>query len=274
MAQAIPWIIAAAGTAISAHQSNSTRQKAGDQLKKQQALAGQTTPYGSYALKNSQDSIGAATNYYQSILNGNRSSIQDTLAPELNSIASKYRGAYQTAREQMGRSGMSAAQASSLPYQQAGAENNLIASARPQAAQALAGLGPSVGSLGLNAYGLSSNIQNNVFSQGLQAQQLQNQNNAGIGQGLWNAYYAYQMNPGGGGTQNMGPLPQGQNISSFYGSSPGVTQPIPTGQGLGGIAGSAPGTVGNSTSGNTSMYAKSPGTTTSNPYSGAYGASY
>jgi hypothetical protein len=75
----------------------------------------------------------------------------------------------------------------------------------------------------------------------------------------------------------MGPLPQGQNISSFYGSSPGVTQPLPTGQGLGGIAGAAPGVVGNSTGGRpstASMYSKQPGTVTANPYSGAYGASY
>jgi hypothetical protein len=268
-------MITGVAMAVGNGRNRKQQQKQFDQTRKdQQALLGRTTPAGDAYLKQSQEAIQPSIDYYSSLLRGNRGDIQNTLAPELNRIASQYRGAYQTAREQMGRGGMSAAQASNLPFQQAGAENNLIFGARPQAAQALAAMGPSLGSLGLNAYGLSSNIQNNVANQGMMARQYQDQQNAALGQGLWNTYQSYLNSNATNGTINMGALPQGQNISSFYGSSPGVAQPLPAGQGLGGIAGSAPGVVGNSTSKNTSMYSRSPGTTTSNPYSGAYGASY
>lgn len=199
-------VVGAGASAYSSHKQSKAADKQlkleKDQIEAQKGLTKDTLPYGKSYLEQSQQALRPTLGYYQSLLRGDRSAVQERLAPEMNSVANRYQGAYTTQRSLYPRGGMSTAATQDLPYKQIADQNNLIFQQRPQAAQSLAALGPSLGSLGMNAYGLNSNIQNNLFNQGqtsyqnqMGARQSQLDSGMAAGQGLFNAWQAWQNRP-------------------------------------------------------------------------------
>lgn len=103
--------------------------------------------------------LGASQNYFQNLMSGNRSAIQQAQAPETNAVLS---GA-DAARRQQAASGTARGGGTAAGNQQAGTNtaatlDNAIFSARPQAAAANA-----------QVSGTEANVGNTEMSQALQA---------------------------------------------------------------------------------------------------------
>ena len=208
MAAVAPLVISALGAVYAGHEANKQRQLQHDQMKKQEELLKPAAESGKLYTQQAQSAIGPTLNYYTTLLSGNRSAMQEAMAPELNSIAKSYAGSAAATRGLYPRGGTSPSAAGNLRYQELGDINNTLYKARPMAANALGSLGTNLAGLGYQGLGLSAGISSNIFNQGMQARQQQFGEGQAAGQGLFNAYQAYllsrSMSGGGSGSGGGG----------------------------------------------------------------------
>lgn len=129
--------------------------------------------------------LGQTGNYASNILSGNRQAVTQAMAPEINSVTSQ---ANQLKKQQaaMGtsRGGGTNAGNQQLGTQTAGQVSNLIAQARPQAAQLLNQTAGTTGQIGTaqlqaagNLLGIGGNAANAQENAANTAQQMANQQN-------------------------------------------------------------------------------------------------
>lgn len=163
--------VAVVGAGASVYSSNkaskASKSASKNALKSQEDMLKETKPYGGYYSQQGKNIFGQVVPYYQNILSGDRYRTQEAMAPELNSIANKYKGSYSAARSMYPRgSGLRAGASANMPFQAAGEQTNLMMGSRGEAARALTGIGTQMAGLGLNAYGLQSNISNGLLDYG------------------------------------------------------------------------------------------------------------
>lgn len=188
MAAIIPAVVAAGASMYEAHQ----QRKQQSQLSRQQLeLANQGRQTGQGFINQGQQAIGPALSYYTSMLANPR----EATAPEQNRISGMYAGSVANALNMGPRGGMfGPSQAANIGQQERQAQQGVIQQGRPMAANALSSLGTQLSGLGLQSQGLGAGIYGNVFNQGLQANQQQYQQGAGLGSALFNAYQMYLLN--------------------------------------------------------------------------------
>lgn len=112
-----------------------------------------------YALPSGEKATSDATNYDSKILNGDRSSITQAMAPEVNSIT----GQADQAKKQEAAMGTSRGGGTNAANQQTqqkeqGAVTDMIAKARPAAAASEANIGSNLLGLGANAAGTAGQL--------------------------------------------------------------------------------------------------------------------
>ena len=180
--------LSAGATAYGSHQANKNARQLKNQ---QQPLVDQQManlkflqPYGEQLANQGQGNMGLVQDYLRKLMSGDRGLTMQTLAPEINALTQQYQGATSAARGMYPRGGQTASQAAQLPYQLQGNINNLLFSARPQAAQQLGTLGSNQASLGLGALGQGGGLTNSMLGYGLQAQNQMFGQGAAIGQGI------------------------------------------------------------------------------------------
>ena len=100
--------------------------------------------------------LDPAAKYWQTLLSGDRNALDTALRPEISQINDSYGQAKREAAQFAPRGGLTASMMSQLPFQQAAQVNNLYTSARPMAAQQLAGLGQVAGNLAIGGSAASS----------------------------------------------------------------------------------------------------------------------
>lgn len=224
------WIAPVAGAVASlwsAYQSNRQGKKAlsaqNQALKNQQDIIKQTMPYGQHFLQESQNAITPAQRYYSSLLNGNRYQMQETLAPELNSMAERYAGSVANSRSQYARGGMNTARAQDVPFQYNAAASNAMFGARRDAAGQLANLGNQEAGLGLGAFGLGNSAASGNLDAAMRMRQIASQQSEQAGSGFFSAinqlgnYYSSRQSAPSN-------LPQGTNYTG-HNLTPGYTDP-------------------------------------------------
>jgi hypothetical protein len=218
-------VIGAVASLYSSYKSNQ-QQKSAQQLQQnsinqQQDILNQTSPYAKQYMQMGMNSITPAQNYYSSLLSGNRYLMQETLAPELNSMAKRYSGSMSAARSLYPRGGMGLAQAAQLPYDYNSQVSNAMFGARRDAAGQMANMGTQLSGLGLNAYGLNANIGNNNLDAAMRLRQIASNQGQQAGQGFFGALQQFQnwyQNYGSNNNNNSNPssLPYGNVNGGTY----------------------------------------------------------
>ncbi len=225
------------GAGASVYGANKAKQSAKSLKNQQQPLVNQQlanmgllSQYAQGVLPQSSQNLNMVQSYLRNMMSGDRATTLSTLAPEINNLTQQYQGAVQSQRSQLPRGGTSASAAGQLPYQLQGNINNLLFSARPQAAQQLGALGSQQASLGLGALGGAGGLTNNMLNYGLNAQNQMFGQGQAIGQGvgsLISPFLQYMMmnnNLGGSKTGNSPYISSNTNTNTnsnpIMGSSP------------------------------------------------------
>lgn len=124
----------------------------------QRSLTNNVGTAGQSLLTQGTGQVGQALNYWSPILSGNRAEMTAALAPEINTINSGYNQQKSQLDMFAPRGGGRANMLQQLPFNQTRDISNLFAGIRPQAANAVTGIGQSQQQTG-----------SNLFSQALQA---------------------------------------------------------------------------------------------------------
>lgn len=118
-------------------------------LTQQASNAQYATEAGKPLLGQSNDLYGQAINYYKPLLSGDRQQTFNALAPERNQLANDYNQNLKTLQFAPRGGGRGAAM-QDLDAKQSSAISNLLFQMRPQAANALTGIGGQLGAEGAN----------------------------------------------------------------------------------------------------------------------------
>ena len=136
---------------------------------------------GSSLLSSGTGMTGQAADYWSGILSGNPTALASAMQPEITAASQQYNAARQQANTFAPSGGGRSSLMAQLPFQQAGTVSNIIAQARPQAAQQLANLGLGTAGLGGNLLGLTLN---SILGERGQDMQQQNANMGFLTSGL------------------------------------------------------------------------------------------
>ncbi len=105
-------------------------------------------------------------NYYSGILGGDRQSMMETVAPEVNTILGQYDTAKRAVAENAPRGGGANTTQANAPYALSGEITNLLNTVRPQAAAATTDIGKFLSTLGTTETGQAGNLINqNAWTQ-------------------------------------------------------------------------------------------------------------
>ncbi len=105
-------------------------------------------------------------NYYSGILGGDRQSMMETVAPEVNTILGQYDTAKRAVAENAPRGGGANTTQANAPYALSGEITNLLNTVRPQAAAATTDIGKTLSALGTTETGQAGNLINqNAWTQ-------------------------------------------------------------------------------------------------------------
>lgn len=130
----------------------STEPISGDSLTQfLRSMTNSTASGGQNLLNTGGDILSKPTNYYGGILAGNTADIMNAMSPEINAARAQYQAARRGVDQFAPMGGGRASTMASLPFQQAGTVSNIIAQARPQAANAMTGIGMGEQQIGLQA---------------------------------------------------------------------------------------------------------------------------
>ncbi len=111
-------------------------------------------------------------NYYSGILGGDRQSMMETVAPEVNTILGQYDTAKRAVAENAPRGGGANTTQANAPYALSGEITNLLNTVRPQAAAATTDIGKFLSTLGTTETGQAGNLINqNAWTQLAKGQQ-------------------------------------------------------------------------------------------------------
>lgn len=123
----------------------------------------QATAVSTFGLDEAKSTIPKATaaldvplNFWQKILGGDLSSITKSLQPEIGTVSDQYQAGRKAASEFSGRSGGRAASLEESRFKEAKDTSDLIATARPQAAESVTNIGQILAQLGLGETGVST----------------------------------------------------------------------------------------------------------------------
>jgi hypothetical protein len=207
------------------------------------AILQQELAAGRTGLQAGQNLLGMGTgalqgplNYYNSILNGNRGQVASALGPQLSQIGQGYQTAANTSAALNPRGGPSAQFNAELPFQQQRDVTQLFQQARPQAAQALGGLGGQLISSGANSIYAATAAGRDILNQQENLRQLQARQGQSIGAGLFGQLQQSGLlgqlgktwgglgGGGGGGTSTVKNLPGSISTGdvSFPGGGGGI----------------------------------------------------
>jgi hypothetical protein len=117
-------------------------------------------PLGNAEAGAAATNLGTVSNYDNSILSGNRTTVLSAEAPEIGSILSGYDTARKASAELAPRGGGRSASLNELPYKEAGDVNKQIEKARPQAAQQLTQVAGEQAGLGTAEQGIAASDVN------------------------------------------------------------------------------------------------------------------
>lgn len=174
---------------------------------------------GETFLNQASNALNPAADYYGNILSGNRASMMDAAAPEIQNINANYNQAQRQAGMFAPMGGGRANLLAQLPLQRAGAVGTLFQTIRPQAAQGLINVGNARGALA----GITGNMASSMGN---------------IGAGLSTSTLANLLNFGQGGTATGSALAnfglgqsqlQNQAGSQFGGGLASLASAVPWG---------------------------------------------
>jgi hypothetical protein len=224
----IPAVVGAVASLYSSYQSGKQSKNAAKQqqqaLDLQKNLLGQTTPYGKYYLEQSKQAISPAQRYYQALASGNRYLTMETLSPELNGLASRYKGTVTNQRSMYPRGGMNTATAQDLPFQYNAQASNAMFGARRDANSQLANIGQNEAGIGANLFGLSSNTINSNLDASLRIRQLAAQQSEAAGAGFFSSMQQLQNYYS---NRNNGTAPSANMSTPYQGYPSSGTSPNP-----------------------------------------------
>lgn len=186
--------LGAAGVGYAASQPSSETKTLENQEATNAATGGQ---YASTLIPQSEQALGQAQNFWQSVMSGNPQAVQGQIASQVNQVNQQTATATKNALEFTPRGGGQSEVLSQIPYAQSNSVQGLINSLTAQAPEQLASIGSSEGSIAAQALGQSTS----AASQGISAQQTQQQLGMqaassvgeGIG-GLLSDYLLYEQN--------------------------------------------------------------------------------
>lgn len=222
LAPAIPWIIkggAALGGALLGKKSQSSAQQRSPEeqvaLQGAQQAAGTLSQQGQMLTRAGMPSVGQATNYYQTLLRGNRGAMAQATAGPRAQITDVYRGA-ERGLERSGVRGAARDVASSeLNRERASSIASLTTGVQPMAAAALGGLGTDLVGRGTSALQGVGDIYSNLLGQGANnrayARAEGEKASKGIGSFLFDILSGTLGNRGGGG----GLITTSQTVPNF-----------------------------------------------------------
>ncbi len=209
---------------------------------------------GKPMLQAGQQGVETVAQYLQRLASGDRNTVGEAVAPELNAMTQAQQGSVAASRSMYPRGG-SAAAASQAPYALQGQQNNLLFQARQAGIAGLGNLRQNQVSQGLSAMGQGAGLTNSLLQFGLDARRQQFAEGQAIGQGIGGSLdFAQQM------FSNANSRQQPLNAQGSGYSGPGLfhSYSSPSGGGFGSLGG---GSTPNTSSYNT----YSP---PSNPFSG------
>ncbi len=159
--------------------------------------------------------VQPATNYWGSLLSGNRGAMTSALAPEVNQIGQGYQQAQKTSAALNPRGGPTAAAQANMPFQQQRDVSTLFQQARPQAANQLGSLGMNLLSQGTNLLQTSTSAGRNLLEQQREQKRLEAERGSKMGAGLFDILERYGFpaiddlfaNMGKGGTNTVQNIP-------------------------------------------------------------------
>lgn len=220
-------VVGVGSTAAGIYAGNKARKAANkrtpaEQLAEQQALQNSqiSSQFGADMLGRASGPLTSAQNFWQSVLNGDRSSLMTLYGKEINDLGQQSRTAYRTSAELSPRSGASAETLSSLPFQRAIAERRITSAARPQAASELSSLGTNLASLGFSGLNGGNAAGSSLLSYGQNRREYADRAGADTAQSIYEIIKAlgnagvgaYQSRAGAGaGT--------GKSASGWWGST-------------------------------------------------------
>jgi hypothetical protein len=149
---------------------------------------------GQQALNKFFGATAGPENFWKTILSGNPTAIMQLMGPSITASNANYDAATNQVNTQMARGGGQVSADANIATQKAGAINNLIQSAQPQAAEQLTNLASlfsqtAIGETGeaISGYGSSAQASLGQEQVNLQQQQMLNQLIAGLAQGAGSA---------------------------------------------------------------------------------------
>ncbi len=201
-AVAIPLIASAAGSYFSSKSASTPG------AQEQGAAAGQTNAAGQLSSNAATLSgiggpaLGQASKYFQQLAGGNRATMTQALAPQIQATNDVYGGTARTL-SRFTRGPTQQVQMAEAERERGGQIGSLFATARPQAASALAGIGSGAFSGANAALGGTGGIFGQQAGQGMQSRfggaQLGMEAGQGFGGLLFNLLKNYKGGGGGGG---------------------------------------------------------------------------
>jgi len=130
------------------------------------------------------ESLKGPKDFFTALMSGDRKTILDTLAPEVDTLTSQYDTGKKTAEEFAPRGGGRAAVLEELPFRKAGEINKMVQGARTTGASGLESVAQLFGSLGTSELGGGLSAANSAFSNTQAAKENAQQQQAAAGQAV------------------------------------------------------------------------------------------
>jgi hypothetical protein len=128
--------------------------------------------------------IGQVGNFFQALMSGDRKTILNTLAPEVDTLTSQYDTGRKTAEEFAPRGGGRGAALEELPFRKAGEINKLVQGAQTTGASGLTSVASLFSNLGLGELSGGNTAANSAFTNIQTAKENQQQQQAAAGQAV------------------------------------------------------------------------------------------
>lgn len=221
MAMFIPLAISA-GMAIYGHYANKKKAKEAAQrsaeeqtaLSGAQGIAGNMSAQGQELVRQGQANQSPAANFYRTLLQGSRGSMNQAVAAPTAAISDVYSGAERNLEHSGVRGAAREAASADLGRQRAGQISGLITGVQPAAAQGLAQIGGQQTGQGMSAQGAAGNLYGNLLGEGFRNRVYGNQQADQAGQSTGSliaslissgvSAYSGGAFSGGGGTYGTG----------------------------------------------------------------------
>lgn len=150
--------------------------------------AGTTSAAGGNLLNLGGENTTAGTNFFRTLLNGNRADTTAVLQPNIDQIRQGQQQTMQAVNTLAPRGGARSSTLFSLPFQANSQIQSLFNPMRSAAATQLTNTGLQQSNLGNNLFSTSNTGNSNLGNLGIQQQKLSNDLMSGLGGGLFNLF--------------------------------------------------------------------------------------